>query len=269
MAFVDYYKILGVDKNIPQKDVRVAYRERAKQFHPDLHPNDPKAKAKFQALNEAYEVISDPDKRAKYDQFGENWKNAGGFGGGGFGGGAGGAGGAGGNPFEGFDFSSFGNGGGGFSSFFENLFGGGRARGGQQGAGFGGSGGFGGFGGGANAGYGAGADFGTGGCGGGCNSGCGSQGARTNTGEMNMNVNIDMYTALLGGEGIITLSNGSKIKLKIKPETQNGTKVRVRGKGYDRGDGTFGDLMITYNVKLPTGLNEKQKELLRQMKEAQ
>ena len=63
MAFVDYYKILGVDKNIPQKDVRAAYRKRAKQFHPDLHPNDPKAKAKFQALNEAYEVISDPDKR--------------------------------------------------------------------------------------------------------------------------------------------------------------------------------------------------------------
>ena len=91
MAFVDYYKILGVDKNIPQKDVRAAYRKRAKQFHPDLHPNDPKAKAKFQALNKAYEVISDPDKRAKYDQFGENWKNAGGFGGGGFGGGAGGA----------------------------------------------------------------------------------------------------------------------------------------------------------------------------------
>ena len=119
MAFVDYYKILGVDKNIPQKDVRAAYRKRAKQFHPDLHPNDPKAKAKFQALNEAYEVLSDPDKRAKYDQFGENWKNAGGFGGGGFGGGS--AGGAGGNPFEGFDFSSFGSGGGGFSSFFENC----------------------------------------------------------------------------------------------------------------------------------------------------
>ena len=118
--------------------------------------------------------------------------------------------------------------------------------------------------GGAGAGFGAGAEYGTGGC----NGGCGGRSARTNTGEMNMNVNIDMYTALLGGEGIITLSNGSKIKLKIKPETQNGTKVRVRGKGYDRGDGTFGDLMITYNVKLPTGLNEKQKELLRQMKEA-
>ena len=267
MAFVDYYKILGVDKNIPQKDVRAAYRKRAKQFHPDLHPNDPKAKAKFQALNEAYEVISDPDKRAKYDQYGEQWKNVGGFGGGGYDGTAGG-GAAGGNPFEGFDFSSFGGGGGGFSSFFENLFGG-RGRSQQSADGFG-SGNFGGFNGSAGfgsgfngAGYGAGADFGTGGCGGGC-----GQNGRANNGEMNMNVNIDMYTALLGGEGIITLSNGSKIKLKIKPETQNGTKVRVRGKGYDRGDGTFGDLMITYNVKLPTGLNEKQKELLRQMKEA-
>ena len=125
MAFVDYYKILGVDKNIPQKDVRAAYRKRAKQFHPDLHPNDPKAKAKFQALNEAYEVISDPEKRAKYDQYGEQWKNVGGFGGGGYDGTAGG-GAAGGNPFEGFDFSGFGGGGGGFSSFFENLFGGGQ-----------------------------------------------------------------------------------------------------------------------------------------------
>ena len=245
MAFVDYYKILGVDKNIPQKDVRAAYRKRAKQFHPDLHPNDPKAKAKFQALNEAYDVISDPDKRAKYDKYGEQWKNAqayeqagGGFGG--FGGGAGG-----GNPFEGFDFSNFGSGGSGFSSFFENLFGGrGRNSAGASGGGFGG---FSGFGGGS-------AGF--------------EQSARHSTGEMNMNVNIDMYTALLGGEGIVKLSNGSKIKLKIKPETQNGTKVRVRGKGYDRGDGTFGDLIITYNVKLPTGLTDRQKELLREMKEA-
>ena len=105
MAFVDYYKILGVDKNIPQKDVRAAYRKRAKQFHPDLHPNDPKAKAKFQALNEAYEVISDPEKRAKYDQYGEQWKNVcEGFGGGGY---SGACGAAGGNPFECFDFSSF------------------------------------------------------------------------------------------------------------------------------------------------------------------
>lgn len=127
MAFIDYYKILGIDKDIPQKDVRRAYLKRAKQFHPDLHPDDPKAKAKFQALNEAYEVISDPEKRKKYDQFGEHWKEADAFNGAG---GAGGNGGStfhwssnGGSPFDDFDFSQFGSGGGGFSSFFQDLFG--------------------------------------------------------------------------------------------------------------------------------------------------
>ena len=230
MAFIDYYKILGVKKDIPQKDIRRAYVKRAKQFHPDLHPDDPKAKAKFQALNEAYEVLSKPEKRAKYDKYGEQWKNAeayenaGGFGG--FGGGN-----AGGNPFEGFDFNSFG-GGGGFSSFFQDLFGGGGRSSSFRSAGFGG-----GF----------------------------NGGARQNSGEMEAKVSIDLYTAMLGGEVVIQLSNGQKIKLKVKPETQPGAKVRVRGKGYDRGDGTFGDLIITYNVKLPTKLTERQKDLLRQM----
>lgn len=224
MAFIDYYKILGVSKDIPQKDVRRAYLKRAKQFHPDLHPDDPKAKAKFQALNEAYEVINDPEKRKKYDQYGQNWKEAGAFN---QGGGAGGGNGyqwssaAGGSPFEGFDFSGFGSGGG-FSDFFQNLFGnmGGRRQ---------------------------------------------HASARTSTGEMNAMVNIDLYTALLGGEVIIQISNGSKIKLKVRPETQNGTKVRLRGKGYDRGDGTYGDLIITYNVKLPTNLTDRQKQLLNEM----
>ena len=137
MAFIDYYKILGVDKDIPQKDVRKAFLKRAKQFHPDLHPDDPKAKAKFQALNEAYEVISDPEKRRKYDQYGEHWREAGAFGGGAGGNGAGGqefhwSTSSGGSPFEGFDFSDFG--GGGFSSFFQDLFGSmdGGARGGGR-----------------------------------------------------------------------------------------------------------------------------------------
>ena len=85
---------------------------------------------------------------------------------------------------------------------------------------------------------------------------------------MNASVNIDLYTALLGGEAVIQLSNGSKVKLRIKPETQNGTKVRLRGKGYDRGDGTFGDLIITFNVLLPKNLTERQKDLLRQMQNA-
>ena len=228
MAFIDYYKILGVDRNIPQKDVRTAYRKRAKQFHPDLHPNDPKAKAKFQALSEAFEVIGDPDKRAKYDKYGEQWRNADAYEqAGGFGGfnGAQGDGGA----FSGFDFSSFGSGGGGFSSFFQDLFGGaGRRR-----------------------------------------SSAGSTGrayGRPSPGQMEATVGIDLYTALLGGEVIIQLSSGTKVKLKVKPLTQGGTKVRLRGKGYDRGDGTFGDLIITYNVKLPDHLTEHQKELIEQMR---
>ena len=219
MAFIDYYKILGVDKNIPQKDVRAAYRKRAKLFHPDLHPNDPKAKAKFQALNEAYDVISDPEKRAKYDQYGEKWQQADAF-----------QGQAGGNPFEGFDFSGYGEGGGGFSSFFQDLFGGGAHF---RSSGF---------------------NYGT--------------QSRPDSGQMEAKVNIDLYTALLGGEIMIQLSNGQKLKLKVKPETQNGTKVRVRGKGYNRGDGTFGDLIINYQVKLPIGLNERQKQLLREMQQA-
>ena len=232
MAFIDYYMILGVDKTIPQKDVKKAYLKRAKQFHPDLHPDDPKAQAKFQALQEAYDVIGDPEKRRKYDQYGEQWKQAEQFQG--FGGGAGG-----GNPFGGFDFSQFTSGsGGGFSDFFESLFG----RKGREGGGFGGF-----------------QGFSSGGA------GYGRQ-ARTNSGEMNANVTIDLYTALLGGEVMLSLSNGQKVKMKIKPETQPGTKVRLRGKGYDRGDGTFGDLIITYQVKLPTNLTERQKQLLQEMR---
>jgi curved DNA-binding protein len=225
MAFIDYYKILGVDKNIPQKDVKRAYLKRAKQFHPDLHPDDPKAKAKFQALNEAYDVIGDPEKRKKYDQYGEQWKQAeqmgGGFGS--FGGQGGGS------PFEGFDFSSFtkGGGGGGFSSFFESLFGGGG------GASFGGGSPFGGF--------------------------TRQQGPQ----ESQAQVSIDMYTALLGGEVIVSLQTGSKLKLKIKPGTQPGTKVRLRGKGQGGGD-----LIITYQVTLPTTLTDRQRQLLEEMRRA-
>ncbi len=214
MAFIDYYKILGVDKTIPQKDVKKAYLKRAKQFHPDLHPDDPKAKAKFQALNEAYDVIGDPEKRKKYDQYGEQWKQADQMGGG-FGGQGGG------NPFEGFDFSGFSKGGGGgFSSFFENLFGGG-ARGCSP------------FG-----------DFGH---------------SQPQTSQAT--VTIDMYTALLGGEIIVSLQTGTKLKLKIKPGTQPGTKVRLRGKGQGGSD-----LIITYQVTLPTTLSDRQKELLQQMR---
>jgi curved DNA-binding protein len=219
MAFIDYYKILGVDKTISQKDVKRAYLKRAKEFHPDLHPDDPKAKAKFQALNEAYEVIGDPEKRKKYDQYGEQWRQAdqmgGGFGG--FGGQGGGS------PFNGFDFSKFSKGDGDFSSFFESLFSGKSS-------------------------FDGGSPF---------DAFTRQKGPK----ESQAQVSIDMYTALLGGEMIVTLQTGSKLKLKIKPGTQPGTKVRLRGKGHGGCD-----LIITYQVTLPTTLTERQRQLLEEMR---
>ena len=220
MAFIDYYIILGVSKDIPQKDVKKAYLKRAKQFHPDLHPDDPKAKAKFQALNEAYDVIGNPEKRKKYDQYGEQWQQADAFGRG-----AGGFSGSGGSPFEGFDFSSF-KGGGGFSSFFESLFG----RGAQSGGGFGGFSGF---------------------------------GREQSPRETQATVSLDLGTALLGGDVVIGTGNGEKLKLKVKPCTQPGSRVRLRGKG---NGGT--DLIITYQVTLPTSLTPRQQELARQFLQA-
>ena len=220
MAFIDYYKVMGIPKDTPQKDIRTAYRKRSKQFHPDLHPDDPKAKAKFQMLNEAYEVLNDPEKRSKYDQYGENWKQAeqfGGFGGFGGGGNAGG-----GSPFDGFSFNM--GGGGGMSDFFQELFG---------------------------------------------SMGMGGGRRRTSTrrsaepSETEAHAQIDVWTAILGGELILNTSYG-KFKLKVSPGTQPGKKVRLKGKGGTKSDGTAKDLIIVFDIKIPENLTEKQKSLLEQ-----
>ena len=118
MKYRDYYEILGVDKKASDADIKKAYRKLAKDYHPDLHPDDKDAADKFSEINEAYEVLSDSDKRKKYDMFGKNSNFSSGqnF-----------------NPNDfGFDFSNYGNGsytytsGGdsGFSDFFDTLFGG-------------------------------------------------------------------------------------------------------------------------------------------------
>ena len=134
MEYRDYYGTLGVDKNASQADIQRAYRKLARKFHPDIN-KDAAAEAKFKQIGEAYEVLKDPEKRAKYDQYGSAWKNAQrtgtpppgwegvqfDFGG----------------PGGGFDFG--GSGPSGFSSFFEMLFGGGGPFGGGSG-GFGGAG---------------------------------------------------------------------------------------------------------------------------------
>ena len=103
----DYYEVLGIDKNATDEDIKRAYRKKAKECHPDLHPNDKEAEARFKELNEANEVLSDPDKRARYDQFGCDGPDMGGS--------------AGGNPFGGMDFSGMG----GMGDIFDQLFNGG------------------------------------------------------------------------------------------------------------------------------------------------
>ena len=206
--FIDYYKILGVSKDTPQEDIKAAYRKRSKQFHPDLHPDDPKAKAKFQLLNEAYAVLSDPEKRKKYDQYGEQWDKVGqGFGG--FGTGANG----GGEGFSGFDFSNVGSG---FSDFFEQLFGSfnGAKRSRQR------------------------------------------QARASHEGE----ATIDVYTAMLGGKVTLTLPSGKRVRLNIKPGTQPGARLRIKGT-----DGTA-DTLVTLHVSIPTTLTDQQKQLIEQVR---
>lgn len=273
MAYIDYYKILGVDKNASQDDVKKAFRKLARKYHPDLNPNDPSAKDKFQEINEANEVLSDPEKRKKYDEYGEHWKHAdefeaqkkarqhAGAGGGGFSG----FGGDGGSYWYSSDGEGFSGGdAGGFSDFFESMFGH-RGGGGRGGSGF------------------RGQDF---------NAelhlslrdaaqthkqvlnvngkqvritipagvadgqviklkGYGGEGVNGGPAgdlyitfriaedpvfkrlgdDLYVDVEVDLYTAVLGGEKVVDTLEG-KVKLKIKPETQNGTKVRLKGKGF-------------------------------------
>ena len=127
MAFIDYYKVLGVERNASQEEIKKAYRKLAKRYHPDVNRDNPQAQERFQEINEANEVLGDAEKRKRYDEYGEHWKHSEefetqqqgsqGYGGNGqefgFGG------------FEGF--GNFGRSAGnnsGFSDFFEQLFGG-------------------------------------------------------------------------------------------------------------------------------------------------
>ena len=301
MDFIDYYQILGVPKDASEEAIKKAYRKLARKHHPDLNPNDAEANKKFQQINEANEVLSDPEKRKKYDQYGKDWQHA--------------------EQFEqarrgaasqqrqsrrqyaqgdtgDYDFSGD-FGGGDFSDFFASMFGqeaGGRNS--RRETKFRGS------------------DYQaelhlslrdaytthkqnltlddktigitikagveneqkiklTGYGGPGVNGGpngdlyitfiiADDPRYKRKGDALYVTEDIDLYTALLGGEKIIETLSG-KVKITVPPETQSGTKVRLKGKGFPvyKKEGSFGDLYVEWQVKLPTNLSDEQKELFR------
>ncbi|MDR0427334.1 MAG: J domain-containing protein [Dysgonamonadaceae bacterium] len=296
MAYIDYYKILGVSKTASQDEIKKAYKKLARKYHPDLNPNDNSAHVKFQEINEANEVLGDSEKRKKYDEYGENWKHAeqyeqakqqsGEYGGGN-------------HSYRDFSggFSHFDGGNAeGFSDFFENLFGNAGRSGRNRTSAY------------------KGQDFhgevhlnlrdaakthkqtievngkklritvpagianeqqiklkGQG--------GPGLNGApsgdlyltfiiqpdpifKRNGNDLHINVSLDLYTAVLGGELSVDTFDG-RVKMKVKEGTQPGSKARLKGKGFPiyKKDGQFGDLIVTYDVQLPSQLTDRQREL--------
>ena len=306
MDYKDYYKSLGLEKSATPEQIKKAYRKLARQHHPDVNPNDKGAEQKFKEINEANEVLSDPEKRKKYDQFGADWQRYQQQPGGGAG--------RGGPPGGGFDWSQYtqGQGGGGgspfgeeedFSDFFGSLFGnmgGGGGRGGRTSR------------------PGAGPDYqaelelsleeafqggprtitvngknlrltiapgvadgqsirlrdqGGPGRNGGPSGALlitlrirpDARYARTGD-DLTQDVPVSIYKALLGGEQTVETLSG-QVKIKLKPETANGTRLRLRGKGFPvyKKDGQFGDLYLRLTLKLPQNLTDPEKELIQQL----
>jgi curved DNA-binding protein len=288
MAFVDYYKILGLGKDATAEEIKKAYRKLARKYHPDLNPNDKVAEQKFKELNEANEVLGNPENRKKYDQYGSDWKHADEI-----------------NQAkqqqqQGYsrasssrsDFSESD-----YSDFFESMFGGGNER--RRAGG--------------NAQFRgqnfhsemtlhikdilqsqkqilsingkkvnitipAGIEdeqvlklknFGGAGVNGGPNGDLyvkfnivNDTPFKRDKNDLYTTVPLDLYTAILGGEIIADTFDG-KVKLKINPETQNDTKVKLKGKGLPlfNKEGQLGDLYISFQITLPTKLSDKEKEL--------
>jgi curved DNA-binding protein len=292
MTFIDYYKILGIDKASTPTDIKNAYRKLARKYHPDLNPNDQNAKKNFQQINEANEVLSDPEKRKKYDQYGQDWEHA--------------------EEFEkarqaqtqssngrGTRFSGS-QSEGDFSDFFESMFGGTASTGRNRQVKY------------------RGEDYSTelhldmidaykthkqtltvngkniritipagiengqtikiiGHGGPGINGGpngdlyiafsIANHPIFKRLGDdLYVSINLDLYTAILGGEIIIDTLSG-KVKLNVKPETQNGDKIKLKRKGFPiyKSEGQFGDLLVTYTIKIPTNLTDKQKALFAEL----
>ncbi|HRB30934.1 MAG TPA: J domain-containing protein [Ferruginibacter sp.] len=291
MEYIDYYKILAVSKTASAEDIKKAYRKLARQYHPDVNPNNTEANRKFQQINEANEVLSDPTKRKKYDTYGKDWQHS--------------------DAFEkarqqqagsrrrGFDdyefTGNFENGD--FSDFFSSLFGNGKKQGRSKMKGqdiqatlqlnlsdvfttnkhtfsINGKN--------IRISVPAGVEDGqkiklTGQGGSGLSNGpagdlyitfhiLNNTAFQRKGNDLYVNKDINLYTAVLGGSITLDTLHG-KVKLKINAGTQNNSIMRLKGKGFPiyKSEEYFGDLYVTFNVTVPTNLNEKQQQLFTEL----
>ncbi len=221
-GYRDYFKVLGVDRSADADAIKRAFRKLARQYHPDVNPGNQEAEAKFKEISEAYEVLSDPDKRRRYEQFGQYWSQAGG------GGATGG--------FD-VDFGRYGN----FDDFINDLLG--RFAGPGAGSAPGGFG----FGSGFPGGFAGGGGFG--GPGGfGAASGFGGRATAPNL-DAEASINLTLAEAFRGCERTLAV-NDERVQVRIPPGVKNGSRLRLKGKGnLQPGTGRRGDLYLNLQLQ--------------------
>ncbi len=216
-GYRDYFKVLGLERGADADAVKRAFRKLAREYHPDVNPNNKEAEAKFKEISEAYEVLSDPDKRRRYEQFGQYWNQAGGASGG-----------------SDVDFGRYGN----FDDFINDLLGRFGGGGGPASGGFSG----------APGGFGFSSGFPGGGFPGGFPGGAAGAGRAPLNLDAEASISLSFADAFRGCERTLAV-NEERVQVRIPPGVKTGSRLRLKGKGnLQPGTGRRGDLYL--NLKL-------------------